>query len=223
MTHSKNIKEIILSFNEINLNSGLEIAKLLASKSGTLSILDLNGNKFGEDGKLEIAKILEPVGSALCTMSEDEGSDEEDDEQDEDDNDDDDEEEEEEDVEVVDEDEDYDQVDDYDEEDDEDGEEEYDEDGEEYDEEEDEADVENQFGSLNIVQKEQQPSLFTNFKVDQVKNGTGFGAKPNLFANMVQNNLLLTQIKLFDQFVLDPNITNLKQIDNDTLNSVVQV
>ncbi len=95
---SKNLKEIILSFNEINLNAGLEIAKLFASKSNTLKILDLNGNKFGEEGKLEMVKLLEPVGSALCSLSEDEGSDEEEGEQDEDAFD---EDEEEEDVEVV--------------------------------------------------------------------------------------------------------------------------
>ncbi len=84
LVHAKNIKEVILSFNEITLNAGLELAKLLAANSSTLTLLDLNGNKFGVDGKIEIAKLLEPVGAALCTLSEDEGSDEEEDAVDED-------------------------------------------------------------------------------------------------------------------------------------------
>lgn len=61
------LKEVILSFNEISLDSGIEIAKILANKS-TLKLIDLNGNKFGEDGKLDLIKILEPVQTALSTL-----------------------------------------------------------------------------------------------------------------------------------------------------------
>ena len=61
------LKEIILSFNEIAFEKGLEIAKVLSRKN-TLKLLDLNGNKFGEEGKLDIIKQLEPVQSAMCTM-----------------------------------------------------------------------------------------------------------------------------------------------------------
>ena len=67
LVHAKNIQEVILSFNEISLGSGIEIAGVLAKKT-TLKLLDLNGNKFGEDGKLEVLKILEPIQSALSTM-----------------------------------------------------------------------------------------------------------------------------------------------------------
>ncbi len=56
-----------MSFNEIAFDQGLEIAKVL-SKKNTLQLLDLNGNKFGEEGKLDIIKQLEPIQSALCTL-----------------------------------------------------------------------------------------------------------------------------------------------------------
>ena len=56
-----------MSFNEIALDQGLEIAKVLSRKK-TLQLLDLNGNKFGEEGKLDLIKLLEPIQSALCTM-----------------------------------------------------------------------------------------------------------------------------------------------------------
>lgn len=67
LAHCENIQEIILSFNEVSLDSGIEIANVLSKKS-TLKLLDLNGNKFGEDGKLDLIKILQPVQSALSTM-----------------------------------------------------------------------------------------------------------------------------------------------------------
>ena len=63
-----NLKEVILSFNEVNLNAGIDIAKILVNKKDTLKLLDLNGNKFGEDGKLEIQNVLAPIGSSLATL-----------------------------------------------------------------------------------------------------------------------------------------------------------
>lgn len=63
-----NLKEAILSFNEITLNDGLEISELLLNNKQTLTLLDLNGNKFGEEGKLEITQCLEPLGHALASL-----------------------------------------------------------------------------------------------------------------------------------------------------------
>jgi len=73
-------KEIVLSFNEISLESGVELSKLIASKMRMLELLDLNGNKFGVDGVIDVMKILEPVKSAVGPMSEDEGEDDEEEE-----------------------------------------------------------------------------------------------------------------------------------------------
>ena len=61
-------KEVILSFNEICLNAGIEIASLMVKKKDTLQMVDLNGNKFGEEGKLEVVKIFEPKSQALATL-----------------------------------------------------------------------------------------------------------------------------------------------------------
>ena len=63
-----NLKEAILSFNDITLNDGLEISELLLNNKQTLTLLDLNGNKFGEEGKLEITQCLEPIGHALASL-----------------------------------------------------------------------------------------------------------------------------------------------------------
>jgi Ran GTPase-activating protein 1 len=65
LANLENIKECILSFNEISLQAGLEIAKLMLKCKNTLQLLDLNGNKFGEEGKLEMKSILEPVANTL--------------------------------------------------------------------------------------------------------------------------------------------------------------
>ncbi|CAF1066169.1 unnamed protein product [Brachionus calyciflorus] len=131
------LKELNLSFNEINLQTGLEIASLVVKRvNKTLEFVDLNGNKFGEDGKVEIQEILLPIKDSLNTLSEDEGSDEEEEEEEEEEEDEEDEEEESEEetseVVVDDEYDDYDQV--------------------------EEAEFEEK---LKI---DQQPSLFTQFK-----------------------------------------------------------
>lgn len=63
-----NLKEAILSFNEINLNAGLEIGKLLLANKQTLKLLDLNGNSFGEEGKMEIQQCLEPLKDYLASL-----------------------------------------------------------------------------------------------------------------------------------------------------------
>jgi Ran GTPase-activating protein 1 len=65
---AKNLKEVILSFNEISLQAGIEIAQSFLKNKDTLKMLDLNGNKFGEEGKLEIKQILQPLDSVLCTL-----------------------------------------------------------------------------------------------------------------------------------------------------------
>lgn len=46
-----------------------------------LQLFDLNGNKFGEEGVLEIQNILTNIGPALLTLSEDEGEDDEEEDQ----------------------------------------------------------------------------------------------------------------------------------------------
>ena len=69
MCYNKNIfQEVILSFNEISLTSGIEIAHILSRMKGTLTLVDLNGNKFGVDGTLEIKEILQPLKNYLSTM-----------------------------------------------------------------------------------------------------------------------------------------------------------
>ena len=70
-----------MSFNEISLENGLEIARLFAAKMKSMTLLDLNGNKFGEEGVSEVLQILEPIGGAVSTLSEDEGADEEEEEE----------------------------------------------------------------------------------------------------------------------------------------------
>ena len=218
----------------------MEIAKLLQGKSDTLRMLDLNGNRFGEEGKLEMAKMLENVQSALCTMSEDEGSDDDGENGDDDDNYDDDDDDEQEavsdegeeeeedehtnqdDIEVIGE-EDYDQADD-------DYEEEYDDDDDEYDgEEEGEEGEEGDETPQRPPLTKQQESLFTQFKFGAATNGAAAGAAPsflpsgnkgpavNLFSNMVRNSALMTNtVKAFDQFVLNPNEETLKAVcDNE--------
>ena len=57
-----------MSFNEISLNAGIEIANLMVKKKDTLKIVDLNGNKFGEEGKLEIQNIFTPISKVLATL-----------------------------------------------------------------------------------------------------------------------------------------------------------
>ncbi len=112
------------------MESGIEVAKMISGKMRKLELLDLNGNKFGEDGKLEVLGILEPIKSAVGTMSEDEGEDDEEEEESDAGQEDSGDEEED----VVDE-EDYDNLEDYDEYDEE---EDYEDEGEEYDDEEEE-------------------------------------------------------------------------------------
>lgn len=205
---SPDIKEIIMSFNEISLENGLEIARLFAAKMHKLQLLDLNGNKFGEDGVLDVLKILEPVGEAVSTMSEDEGEDDEDEDESEAGD-----EEDSGDEEEVNEDE-YDDLEDYEEYDDD----EYDEEGEE-DEEEEEYDEENEneekYGSSNIIQ---QSTLFKPFN-----NNAPQPNKPNLFSAMVANRALKTGVAAFDNFVNSPDLNTLKQLDTQSLNSVTQL
>jgi hypothetical protein len=209
------LEEIILSFNEISLNSGIEISKLLAKKMKCLQLLDLNGNKFGEEGKLEILSILKPIEQAVTSLSEDEGSDEEEEEEsdglaEEDSGD----EEAENSEVVVDGEEDYDEVDDY---------EDY-EDEEEYSEEDIE---ENKFGSADIAPHS---NLFKPFNKNNIQTNLGQlnlndnKNKVNLFSAMVANSFLKTNsIPLFDAFVAQPNLQNLRAIDEASFKNLIEV
>ena len=68
LSHFENLKEVILSYNEINLTSGLEIAEIMLKRKDTLKLLDLNGNKFGEEGKMDVKTILQPFGEVFGTL-----------------------------------------------------------------------------------------------------------------------------------------------------------
>lgn len=136
---------MILSFNEISLTAGLEIANLLLKNKDTLRLLDLNGNKFGDEGKLEIQNTLQPISRYLASLSEDEGSEEEDEERDED--------------EVDDEDEDEDEY------------EEYDDDDEDGDEDEDEEEEE---GNSKVSNEEQYDIIEKKDLVEQEANSNQF-------------------------------------------------
>lgn len=218
LSSAKNLQEVILSFNEISLQSGLEIAQILVAKKSTLRLIDLNGNKFGEDGKLEVRQILEPMREYLASLSEDEGSDEEEEEEDEDEQDEEESEEEGEEeeegaggddtIEIVENesneyyDEEYDQADD--------------------DDYEEEEDVENRFGSANLVQPDtSKGSLFKDFKSMNIKS-TQDQAK-NLFANMIENNQLITKIEAFDEFVLNTNLNTLRTLNQNILKQISNV
>jgi len=234
----KNLKEVILSFNEIDYNAGIEISKILINHKNTLKLLDLNGNKFGQDGVVDIRQILEPVKNALNTLSEDEGSDEEEDEVDEDENDEEeeeDEEDEEENSEVVVDDgqyDDYDQVEneDYNEDEDYDEDEDDEEEDEEYGESNNQNNLEQKFGSFNIVQNNSQPpSLFSNFQFGKpnfnppAQNAQSYlSSSNNLFSNMVKNTLLITNLQSFDAFIINPHIDTLQGIDDNTLYNVTK-
>jgi hypothetical protein len=200
-----------------------------------LQLLDLNGNKFGVDGKLEILKILEPFGEAISSLSEDEGSDEEEEAESEDQGEEDSGDEEAENSEVVVDDadgqEDYDEVEDYEEYDDEDEDYDEEEDGQEYDEEEEGEDQqnENKFGSANLFQQQQQSNLFKPFN-NQIQMNLGQmnlndKQKPNLFSAMVANSYLKTNtISTFDNFINNANLENLKLInDENTLKNIKEV
>lgn len=203
LVQSPNIKEIILSFNEISLENGLEISKLFAAKMKKLELLDLNGNKFGEDGKLDIMEILKPVGEAMSTLSEDEGEDDEEEEESGAEEEDSGDEEETSEV-VVDGEEEYDDLEDY--------EDEYDEDEEEYDE---EGDYEEGESTEEVQIQPAQSSLFKPFTTNTQPT------KPNLFTSMITNSYLKTNsVEQFDTFIGKPILDNLRLLDEATLKSV---
>lgn len=203
---SPDIKEIIMSFNEISLDNGLEIARLFADKMKKLELLDLNGNKFGEDGVMDVLRILEPIGEAVSTLSEDEGEDDEEEEESEAGD-----EEDSGDEEEVNEDE-YDDLEDYEEYDDDEYDDEGQEDEEEYDQEEE---CDEKYGSSNIMQQQ------TLFKPFNNNNGAQATNKPNLFSAMVVNRALKTNsVPAFDNFVNSPDMNTLKQLDSQSLTCV---
>lgn len=213
LVQSPKIKEIILSFNEISLDNGIEIAKLVSKKMNNLQLFDLNGNKFGEEGILEIQNILKNIGPALLTLSEDEGTDDEDEDQSDVGEEEDSGDEEENSEVIVDGEEDYDELEDY---------EEYDDD-EDYEDDEDEEYEEEDYGSSDIVQPVQ-PSLFTPFNNNTIKPAHAINTKPNPFTAIASNKYLKTNTVItFDNFINSQNLENLKQIDEKILKSVSEL
>lgn len=73
-TSVNNLKELNLSFDEINKEGALAIVEALESKD-SLKKLELNGNAIGEDGIEEVKGWLESNGrlDALGSLSDDEG------------------------------------------------------------------------------------------------------------------------------------------------------
>lgn len=216
LVQSPNIKEILLGFNEISLDAGIEIAGLIAQKMSKLELLDLNGNKFGEDGKMEIMGILKPIHSCVGTLSEDEGEGSDEEEESEGGQEEDSGDEEEDSEVVVDGDEDYDNLEDY---------EEYDEDEEEYDDEGEEDD--DQYGNSDIVQA-QESTLFKPFTTLTIKPSTPLATaapnKSNLFTSMISNRFLKTNsVPEFDNFITTPDLDNLKALDDNSLKSVTEL
>lgn len=81
-TSNPNLKQLILSFDEVELEGGLRVCEAVTKKE-SLEVLDLNGNQFGEDGVEELKDLSEEFhcSGVLASLSEDEGcsSDSEDD------------------------------------------------------------------------------------------------------------------------------------------------
>ncbi|XP_019856319.1 PREDICTED: ran GTPase-activating protein 1-like [Amphimedon queenslandica] len=73
------LRELWLSYNELDINSGAAIVSALSNKS-QLAVLDLNGNAFGEEGVERIQEMMEAAGleQALQSLSDDEGEETED-------------------------------------------------------------------------------------------------------------------------------------------------
>jgi len=84
-----NLKELILSGNEITKEGALNVVEHLDGKKNLLKV-DLNANCLGEEGCEEVKSVMEAIGleDILGTFSDDEGSDEDDDEDGDDDDDD---------------------------------------------------------------------------------------------------------------------------------------
>ncbi|KAK6976411.1 ran GTPase-activating protein 1-like isoform X1 [Biomphalaria glabrata] len=80
----KNLKELILSGNEINKTGAIDIIESLETKE-FLEKLDLDANNFGEEGCEDIKCMVESLGfkDVLGSLSGDEGSDDEEDGEDE--------------------------------------------------------------------------------------------------------------------------------------------
>ncbi|XP_035825246.1 ran GTPase-activating protein 1 [Aplysia californica] len=86
----KQLKELILSGNEITKPGALDVVESLEGKSSLINV-DLNANSLGEEGCEEVRVTMDALGlnDALASLSDDEGSDEDDEEEEEDDGDDD--------------------------------------------------------------------------------------------------------------------------------------
>lgn len=84
-----NLKELILSGNEITKDGALAVVENLQGKT-TLIKVDLNANCLGEEGCEEVQSVMNAMGlqDVLGSFSDDEGSDEDDDDEDDDDDDD---------------------------------------------------------------------------------------------------------------------------------------
>ena len=197
LVNNKDLKELIMSFNEIDATNGTEIAQILVNPKNhfdKMKFIDLNGNKFGEDTKIEITNMFSKRDeNILGTLSEDEGEDDEEEEDEDaiDDEEEEEEEEEEEDGEEYDEDE----YEDYDEE-------EYDEEEEE----EEETSINEKYGNMNIHNNNQQltpqrENLFASLLRQQEP------PQLPLFSNLsIQNNTSFMSQNLLDMFIKNPQI-----------------
>lgn len=70
----EHLKEVYMNHGEINLPGAKQLANSLKNKK-MLTICDLNGNQFGEDGCQELKNIFNPFGDkkVLQSLSDDEG------------------------------------------------------------------------------------------------------------------------------------------------------
>ena len=73
-TSNPNLKQLILSFGEVELEGGLRVCEAVAKKEG-LELVDLNGNQFGEDGVDELKDLSREFhcSDVLASLSDDEG------------------------------------------------------------------------------------------------------------------------------------------------------
>lgn len=61
-------QELVMDFNEINKEGGLALAAALQNKS-TLKTLQIDGNKFGEEGRERIKAELKKNGQFNALVS----------------------------------------------------------------------------------------------------------------------------------------------------------
>jgi Ran GTPase-activating protein 1 len=74
-----NLEELNLGHNEIRIKGGIQLIKALSNKL-KLKVLNINGNQFGEGGRVQIEDEIKNIGklNTLGSLSEDESDDSED-------------------------------------------------------------------------------------------------------------------------------------------------